>query len=242
MSAPTAAAAADTRSDSVEVTTRAVNVKPSLAPAAQTPPRREMPTLIEAVRKTPDYLVGIVSSTGGPSSLSLLFSQLSGRGSYSILVAQHMPERFTRTFAERLDRQSMLSVSEAQQAHPLVAQKAFVCPGRQCMEVERTTNGEYRVRLLAPKAEDRYVPSGDRLLQSIARVAGRRAIAVILTGMGDDGVEGARAVLQAGGTVIAESEATAVIYGMPRVVVQEGLAQHVLPLQDIPAAIESLLV
>lgn len=221
--------------------TRAVNVKPSTVPAAPPRRRREMPTLAEAALESPDYVVGIVSSTGGPSSLSQLFSQLSGRGSYSVLIAQHMPERFTRTFAERLNRQTMLSVSEAQQADPITTQRAFVCPGRQCMEVERTTNGEYRVRLLAPKEEDRYVPSGDRLLSSVARIAGRRAIGVILTGMGDDGVEGARAIAQAGGTVIAESEETAIIYGMPRVVVQEGLAQHVLPLQDIPPMLESLM-
>jgi two-component system chemotaxis response regulator CheB len=222
--------------------TRAVNVKTSVAPnpAAQSA-RREMPTLVETARRTPEYLVGIVSSTGGPSSLSQLYSQLTGSKSYAILVAQHMPERFTRTFAERLDRQSMLKVSEAQHADPVVSQSSFVCPGRQCMEVERTTNGEYRIRLLAPRAEDRYIPSGDRLLQSIARVAGRRAIAVILTGMGDDGVEGARAVAQNGGTVIAESEETAVIYGMPRVVAREGLAKEILPLQRIPAFLEGLM-
>jgi two-component system chemotaxis response regulator CheB len=106
------------------------------------------------------------------------------------------------------------------------------------MEVERTTNGEYRVRLLAPRPEDRYVPSGDRLLASIARVAGSRAIGVILTGMGDDGVEGARAIRRAGGHVIAESEETAVIFGMPRVVIREGLADQVLPAHEIPAALE----
>jgi two-component system, chemotaxis family, protein-glutamate methylesterase/glutaminase len=220
--------------------TRAVNVKASIGPA---PPsvRREMPTLVEVARRSPDYLVGIVSSTGGPSSLSLIFSQLSGRGSYVALVTQHMPERFTRTFAERLDRQSMLSVSEAQHATPIVAQSGLVCPGRQCMEVERGSDGDCRVRLLPPRAEDRYVPSGDRLLRSVARVAGTRSIAVILTGMGDDGLEGARAVAEAGGVVIAESEETAVIYGMPRMVVEEGLARYVLPLQEIPAAIERLV-
>jgi two-component system chemotaxis response regulator CheB len=215
---------------------RAVNVRTSMQPVGRR--RREMPTMDEMPGERPSYIVGVVSSTGGPSTLSQIFGSLSGAGSYSVLVAQHMPERFTRTFAERLDRLSMLSVSEAQQANPVTSQSAYVCPGRQCMEVERTTNGDFRVRLHAPRPEDRYVPSGDRLLQSIARVAGSRAIGVILTGMGDDGVEGARAIVQSGGHVIAESEETAVIYGMPRVVVRAGLAGEVLPVQDIAAALE----
>jgi two-component system, chemotaxis family, protein-glutamate methylesterase/glutaminase len=222
--------------------TRAVNVKASPATASSLGiGRRQMPTLTDLSSVSPDYLVGVVSSTGGPSSLTQVFSQLTGRGRYAILVAQHMPERFTRTFAERLDRASMLRVSEAQQADTVRAQAAFVCPGRQCMEVERTTGGDFRLRLFAPRPEDRYVPSGDRLLESIARVAGRRSLGVILTGMGDDGVEGARAIKAAGGVVIAESEETAVIYGMPRVVVSRGLAQEVVPLHKIPALLEGLV-
>jgi two-component system chemotaxis response regulator CheB len=216
-----------------------VNVRPSVAPTIG---RREMPTLVEKPRNSPRYLVGIVASTGGPSSLGLLFSQLSMRGNFGVLVAQHMPERFTRTFAERLNRKSVFDVKEAQHADAIWTQTGFVCPGRQCMEVEVTANSRYRLRLRAPQADDRYIPSGDRLLRSIATVAGNRAVGVVLTGMGDDGVEGARAIVAAGGTVIAESEETAVIYGMPRAAARAGCVTKTLPLQDIAGYLEQTIL
>ena len=116
----------------------------------------------------------------------------------------------------------------------------FVCPGRQCMEVLQ--NGvELKIVISAPKPEDRYVPSADRLLKSVAIAAGSRAIGVILTGMGDDGVEGARAICDVGGVVIAEAQETAVVYGMPGAVVRAGLAQKILPLPQIAEYLASLL-
>lgn len=215
-----------------------VHVRSAVAPSLG---RREMPTLVEQPKITPRFLVGIVSSTGGPSSLGLVFSQLSARANYAVLIAQHMPEKFTRTFAERLDKKSLLDVREAQQADAITTQAAFVCPGRQCMEVELTANGQYRVRLVPPQSSDRYVPSGDRLLRSIAAAARSRSIAVVLTGMGDDGVEGAKAVAAAGGTVIAESEETAVIYGMPRAVARAGIPHRSVPLHNIAEQLDQLL-
>ena len=92
---------------------------------------------------------------------------------------------------------------------------------------------ELKITVGAPKADDRYVPSADRLLKSVAAAAGPRAIGVILTGMGDDGVEGARAIRDAGGIVVAESEETAVVYGMPGAAVRAGIPQKVLPLPQI---------
>ena len=105
----------------------------------------------------------------------------------------------------------------------------FVCPGRQCMEVEQQGT-EYKLRVRPASPEDRYVPSADRLLTSVARVAGPRAIGIILTGMGDDGVEGARAIRDAGGTIIAESQETAVVNGMPGSAVRAGVVDQVLAL------------
>lgn len=215
-----------------------MTVRPSLAPMRG---RREMPTLIDAPRITPRNLVAIVASTGGPSALSALFSQFSPRGSYAVVLAQHMPDKFTRTFAERLHRKSVLEVSEAQHADIVTTQTAFVCPGRQCMELERTGGGQVRIRVGAPRPEDKYVPSGNRLLASAARLFGPRAIGVVLTGMGDDGVEGARAIRDAGGFVIAESEESAVIYGMPRAAVRAGVVNEVLPLSEIADRLDELL-
>ncbi len=187
----------------------------------------------------PKHVVAIASSTGGPSALLEIFGKIPSTSTAGIVVAQHMPDKFTRTFAERLDRKGAVRTSEAQDGDRLGKLTGFVCPGRQCMEVQQ--NGvELRINVVAPKPEDRYVPSADRLLKSVAQAAGPRAIGVILTGMGDDGVEGARAIREAGGLVVAESQDTAVVYGMPGAAVRAGLPQKVLPLPLIADFLASL--
>jgi two-component system chemotaxis response regulator CheB len=218
---------------------RKVNVRPSVVPSPS--PRREMTTLVDAPRLSPRSLIAIVASTGGPSALSELFSRLAQKGSYAVLVAQHMPERFTRTFAERLDKKSTLRVTEAVDGDVVVAHSAFVCPGRKCMEVELAPGGQVRLRVIPPAPEDKYAPNGNRLLASAARAFRSRAIGVVMTGMGDDGTEGARAILEAGGTVIAESEETAVIYGMPGAAVRAGVVSRSVPLYQIIDHLEELI-
>lgn len=180
----------------------------------------------------PRWLVAIASSTGGPSALMEVFQRLPARSRAAFVIAQHMPDKFTRTFAERLDKRSQVRVSEATDQDALGAGIALLCPGRQCMEVSGSV-GDLRVRIAPALPEDRYVPSADRLLASAARSAGSRALGVILTGMGDDGVQGARAILAAGGTVLAESEETAVVYGMPGAAVRAGVVTRALPLAAI---------
>jgi two-component system chemotaxis response regulator CheB len=187
----------------------------------------------EVVAVPPRLVAAIASSTGGPTALMEIFSRMPEGGRDAFLIAQHMPDKFTRTFAERLDRRSALRVSEASDRDVLGRATAFVCPGRKCMELEQASNGEFKLRVVAPEESDRYVPSADRLLTSVARVMGSRAVGVILTGMGDDGVQGAKAILEAGGVVIAESEATAVVYGMPGSAVRAGVVTRLMPLGDI---------
>jgi two-component system, chemotaxis family, protein-glutamate methylesterase/glutaminase len=216
---------------------RAVNVRPSVLPP---PPPQRAPAVLD-LRQPPRWLVGIAASTGGPSALSELFSRFTGRGSFGVVLAQHMPERFTRTFAERLDRKSSLRVTEAVDGDLVVAQSGFVCPGRQCMEVHAQSGGQLRIKVVPQGPEDRYAPSGNRLLTSVAAAGKSRAIGVILTGMGDDGTEGARAILDAGGVVIAESEDTAVIYGMPGSAVRAGVVTRSLPLSQIADHLEELV-
>jgi two-component system chemotaxis response regulator CheB len=143
-----------------------------------------------------------------------------------------MPDKFTRTFAERLDRKGNVRFAEAQDGDAVSQNTGFVCPGRRCMQVV-SLGKELRVKVTTPAMSDRYVPSADRLFQSVASVAGAQSIAVILTGMGDDAVEGARAIRDAGGRVIAESKETAVVYGMPGAVVRAGLAHDEWPLPKI---------
>src|SRR6187402_1898325 len=213
---------------------RAVRLAP---PAARRIPDFAPQTVLPDVRPqitiAPRQVVAIASSTGGPSALMDIFSRLPDNSKFAVVIAQHMPDKFTRTFAERLDRRSLLRVAEAQDMDPLGEGMGYVCPGRQCMELEMPPKGPLRMRVRPPDERDRYVPSADRLLTSVAYAVGKRAIGVILTGMGDDGVQGARAILDAGGIVIAESELTAVVYGMPGSAVRAGATTMTLPLTEI---------
>src|SRR5687767_3087932 len=129
----------------------------------------------------PRYVVAIASSTGGPTALMDIFAKLPQRSPNTYLIAQHMPDKFTRTFAERLNRRSPLRVSEALDLDGISQGTVFICPGRKCMEFEAGGGGTERVRVVTPTQQDRYVPSADRLFASVGRVAGRRAVGVILT-------------------------------------------------------------
>jgi two-component system, chemotaxis family, protein-glutamate methylesterase/glutaminase len=187
----------------------------------------------------PRKVIVIASSTGGPAALLELVAAVPSGYPHSFLVAQHMPEKFTRTFAERLGKRGLLQGAEAMDGEPLSAGTVRVCPGGYVMEIEKGIpgipgpRGAAKLRVQRPHAEDRYVPSGDRLFLSAARTFGRHAVAVVLTGMGDDGLAGARLVRAAGGTVIAEAEETAVVFGMPGAIVRAGLATETLPIGDL---------
>ena len=220
------------------------------APISRRPPsmggfeRAHSPESIAALRAAAPYVapksvVAIASSTGGPSALLEIFAKIPRNTTAGFVVAQHMPDKFTRTFAERLDRKGTVRTSEGQDGDRLGKSTGFVCPGRQCMEVH--PNGvELKITIGAPKPDDKYVPSADRLLKSAAAAVGARAVGVILTGMGDDGVEGARAIRDAGGIVIAEAQETAVVYGMPGAAVRAGIPHKVLPLPQIAEYLASL--
>lgn len=194
----------------------------------------------------PKYLVVIGCSTGGPSALLEVVGRLPQNSVAAFAIAQHMPDKFTRTFAERLGRRGTIRVTEAQDGDLLLAASGFVCPGRQCMEVftqaggPPASSGELRLRVGAASPSDRYVPSADRLFKSAAAAAGSRVIGVIMTGMGDDGTEGAKAIRAAGGIIIAESQETAVVYGMPGAAVRAGIVNEVLPLSGIAERLAKL--
>ena len=181
---------------------------------------------------TPRHFIAIAASTGGPTALTTIFSRLHADAGVAVLVAQHMPDTFTRTFAERLDRHCALEVTEARANQVIVGASALVCPGRRCLEVQ-SDGKQFTAEVRFPTTTDRYVPSADRLFTSLAHHAGKNTLGVILTGMGDDGVEGARAIVAAGGTVIAESAETAIVYGMPQAAVKAGVIRRSLPLGDI---------
>ncbi len=188
----------------------------------------------------PSRVLAIAASTGGPSALMELFSALPPTGTGAIVVAQHMPERFTRTFAERLDKQSTFHVREAEQQFELYPHSALVCPGGRCLELERRGERLF-ARVVRPSPADRYAPSADRLFGSVARAMGERAVAVVLTGMGDDAAKGVVEIKQAGGRVLCEAEHTAVVYGMPKAAVQTGCVDEVLPLHELVARVRQLV-
>jgi two-component system chemotaxis response regulator CheB len=179
--------------------------------------------------RAPKIIVAIASSTGGPSALMHLFGRFSAATGAAFVVAQHMPDKFTRTFAERLDKRGPVRTVEASDGDLVAQTTGFICPGRKCMELVRGQGTELKLRVGAAAMNDRYVPSADRLFKSVAAL-GPRCLGVILTGMGDDGLEGARAIHAAGGTIIAESQETAVVNGMPGAVVRAGIADQVLAL------------
>jgi two-component system chemotaxis response regulator CheB len=205
------------------------------------PPEAALPDELPARRpRLPARLMVIASSTGGPTALLDLFAQLPARSDTCIIVAQHMPERFTRAFAERLNRMSPFRVREAADGESLYAEQAVVCPGGKCVEVD-FLNGRALLHVVEPDPRDRYTPSADRLFRSAARAMGNRVIGVVLTGMGEDGAHGVVDIKNASGTVYVESEETAVVFGMPRCAQLTGAVDEMLPLPALIAKLSSLL-
>jgi two-component system chemotaxis response regulator CheB len=183
-------------------------------------------------------VVVIGSSTGGPSALMRTFSAFSKAPRSAFLVAQHMPRGFTSGFADRLDRLTPFRVVEAQGGERPEAGLVLIAPGGLNLELE-SRRGEIVTRVSEAVPGDKYTPSVDRLFESAAKHYGSDLLAVVLTGMGDDGRRGVGAVKQCGGRVIAESEESAVIFGMPQQAIRSGAVDSVLPLAEIPDAIQS---
>ena len=182
-------------------------------------------------------MVVIGSSTGGPAALMQTFSAFTEPPPCSICVAQHMPRGFTRGFAERLDRLTPFRVREAENGDEPAPGTVLIAPGGHHLELE-TLGSATRAVVVADDAGERFTPSVDRLFRSAAKRFGEALLAVVLTGMGDDGREGARQVKAAGGRVFAESEETALIFGMPKQVINAGAADRILALSEIPVALQ----
>jgi two-component system chemotaxis response regulator CheB len=200
-----------------------------------------MPSVVRRDRNAPasmPRIVAIGSSTGGPAALMQIFGAFSEAPQCGFLIAQHMPRGFTRGFADRLDRMTQLRAIEAEGGEVIAPGTILIAPGGKHLELENR-DGELVTRLVAIRKQDKYTPSVDRLFESAAKHIGSDLLAVVLTGMGDDGRVGAESVKRGGGSVIAESESTAVIFGMPRQAIRSGAVDQVLPLGDIAAAIQS---
>jgi len=183
-------------------------------------------------------LVAIGCSTGGPPALQHVFQELPLLP-VPIVVAQHMPPTFTRLFAERVNRLTPYNVREAVDGEALQAGNVYVAPGGMQTEVRRNSEGLH-VRVFAAGSSDLYAPSVDRLFRTASESCNEKMIAVIMTGMGDDGSEAIRQVRDRGGRTIAESAQSAIIFGMPGEAIKTGAVEEVLPLTEIPNAIRRL--
>lgn len=187
---------------------------------------------VAATRRSDYRLVAIGSSTGGPVALQQVLTQLPASFPLPILLIQHMPSSFTPAFAQRLNQQCQITVKEAEDGEMLQKGIAYLAPGgRQMGLVDR--GGQVRVRVYDGDASLHYKPSVDLAFTSAAEVFPGKVLSVIMTGMGADGREGARALKKGGATVWAQDEASCVIYGMPAAVVEANLADQVLPLDEI---------
>jgi two-component system, chemotaxis family, protein-glutamate methylesterase/glutaminase len=188
------------------------------------------------LKKTSSKIVGIGTSTGGPAALMQVFTHLPSGFPSSIMVVQHMPEGFTKAFADRLNTLSNLNVKEAEDMDPVLPGCGYLAPGNSHIGLEEKNKKRY-VRVFKGDKVSGHRPSIDVMFNSLASIAGSDSIAVIMTGMGKDGADGIVKIKEAGGRTIAQNEDTSVIYGMNRVAVEKGGVHDIVPLSEIPKKI-----
>jgi two-component system chemotaxis response regulator CheB len=184
---------------------------------------------------TTEKIVVIGASTGGTEALRSLLEVLPPDAP-GIVIVQHMPEVFTRAFAGRLDSLCQISVKEAETNDTVLRGRAMIAPGNHHVLLKRS-GARYYVEIKDGPLVSRHRPSVDVLFRSAARYAGRNAVAVIMTGMGDDGARGMLEMKEAGATTIAQDEATSVVFGMPNEAIKRGAVDLILPLDAIAGSI-----
>lgn len=194
-------------------------------------PEPAAPSRCQAMTCTTDKVIAIGASTGGTQALQQLLMALPA-DSPGVMIVQHMPEHFTRSFAERLNTLCAVEVREASDGDSVVPGRVLIAPGNYHMLLQRS-GARYRVQVKIGPLVCRHRPSVDVLFKSVARHAGANAVGVILTGMGNDGAAGMREMKQAGARTIAQDEASCVVFGMPKEAILHGGVDHVLPLGRI---------
>ncbi len=198
----------------------------------------DMPHSITPLKVTTTKVVAIGASTGGTKALQDILSAMPSNGP-AMVITQHMPERFTTSFAERLDALSAMEVREARDGDRVSPGVALIAPGNRHM-VLRRTGAIYSVSILDGPLVSRHRPSVDVLFKSVARAAGSNAVGLILTGMGDDGVKGLLEMRQAGARTLAQDEASSVVYGMPKEAMDNGSAEEEVSLAGAARRVISL--
>ncbi|MCE5229370.1 chemotaxis response regulator protein-glutamate methylesterase [bacterium] len=209
----------------VKVVARNAPVKPALAPRL-------------SMTRTTHKVVAIGASTGGTQALQQVLSAMPANAP-GIVIVQHMPEHFTRSFAERLNQLSAIEVKEAADGDTVTPGRALIAPGNYHMLLRRS-GAVYQVQIKEGPLVSRHRPSVDVLFRSVAQYAGRNAVGVIMTGMGGDGAAGMKDMHDAGAETIAQDEASCVVFGMPKEAIKTGGVDIVAPLDQIPQKILDL--
>lgn len=184
-----------------------------------------------ALACTTERIIAIGTSTGGTQALEQVLTALP-RVCPGIVIVQHMPEKFTAAFAARLDGLSRIEVREAQHNDRVIPGRALIAPGGKHMQLKRS-GAQYYVEVTDGPLVNRHRPSVDVLFRSVAKAAGKNAVGIIMTGMGDDGANGLLEMRLTGAPTVAQDEATCVVFGMPKEAIKRGAATKVLPLQGI---------
>jgi two-component system, chemotaxis family, protein-glutamate methylesterase/glutaminase len=185
-------------------------------------------------------LVAVGSSTGGPAALQIILTKLPGDFHAAVMVSQHMPRGFTGSLSERLDKLSAVRVKEAEEGDLIQPGRVFICPGGHHMGIKKI-GGKAVVMLRESILTDKYVPSVDYMMASVAEAFGPNSMGVILTGMGNDGKKGMLEIKEKGGYTIAESEESAIVFGMPAEAIKAGAVEKILPISEIPAEVISIV-
>ena len=207
------------------------------------PPKYSADVIIESSPhprrfKTTNKIIAIGASTGGTEAIRVLLSQMSA-SSPGVVISQHIPAMFSRSFAIRMNQLSPMAVSEAEDGKVISPGFVYIAPGGQHLLVERD-GARYICRLNQGNPVNRHRPSVDVLFRSVAQNAGPNAVGIILTGMGDDGARGIKEMHDVGAVTVAQDERTSVVWGMPGEAVKLGGIDHILPLDEIPNKIVAL--
>lgn len=211
-----------------------VVVKPSVPPAGKIPADIGI-----SKYRTTDKVIAVGASTGGTEALRYFLAEIP-EDAPGILITQHMPPGFTKSFADQVNKQCVITVKEASDGERIMRGHAYIAPGGRHMELYRS-GAKYYVKVRDGELVNRHRPSVDVLFNSVAKYAGQNAVGIIMTGMGKDGAEGLLNMRLAGAKTIAQDESSSVVFGMPRVAIQINAADHIVHLRDIPAKALRLL-
>ncbi len=194
-----------------------------------------LPSTQMAMAQTTERIVALGTSTGGTQALEAVLTPLP-RVCPGIVIVQHMPEKFTAAFAARLNSLCNIEVKEAENGDRVLPGRALIAPGGKHMLLRRS-GAQYYVEVMKGPLVNRHIPSVDVLFRSVAQTAGKNALGIIMTGMGDDGANGLLEMRNASARTLAQDEASCVVFGMPKEAIKRGAADQVISLGTIPAAI-----